>query len=284
MANKRMMSLEVTELLAFDMLGEKAQLIYYKMLQYGDDDGFVTNPKRKVKATKKTLKELEDAGFIYNFSSGVSLIRHWFVHNTIRKDMYKETQHLDLKALVILDKSKVYQMNSVTESAQNCTESVPQIRVDQIREDQIRSEQNRKEQNREDQLREGESRSEKENRGQTVTAVTDACGASLSEKEKNFNDFWELYPNKCDRARTREKFMSLSASFEEIMEGLRHHLKCSQWVTDHGYFVPQPYNWLSRKGWLDRPALYIENPPTGAIGGLGEEEKRAIRRALAPEC
>lgn len=286
MAIKRMVSREVVELLDFDRLSDTAKMGYVYMVLYADDDGFVTNPK-KVGVSKRTVEVLEKTGFVYRFKNGIALIRHWFVHNTIRKDMYKPTVYTEEKALVTLDINKVYHLNSVTEATQDCTKSVPQNREDQIRIDQNREEKINLEQKREEQIRSEESRLEKENRDQTVAAATGACGATLSDidREKNFLIFWELYPNKCEQDRTKARFLTIDADFEEIMEGLRYHLKCNQWVSDDGYFIPKPYNWLCREGWKDRPPLHKEKghekTPVGATGVLGKEELDAIKRALA---
>ena len=284
MAIKRMFSREVIELLGFDVLSDKAKMGYVYLGLNADDDGFVTNPK-KLGVSKLTVEVLEKAGFIYRFSNGTVLIRHWFVHNTIRKDMYKPTLYAEQKALVILDESKVYQMKSVTQPQQSRTQSATQNREEQIKEKQIKEDQNKQDQIKENQIRSEEISLEQENRNETVATATDACGASLGNKEREyyFDVFWEKYPNKCNYSKAKDAFMRLDIPVEEIMEGLEHHLKCNYWVNNNGQFVPFPDKWLNSCGWKNRPPLYIEKPPVGATGGLGKEELAAIQRVLAEE-
>ena len=53
-------------------------------------------------------------GYIFCFKSGVVLIRHFNIHNKIRKDTFKETIHKAEKALVLLTSDKIYEYVSVT--------------------------------------------------------------------------------------------------------------------------------------------------------------------------
>jgi hypothetical protein len=61
-----------------------------------DDDGFV-NPKkimRMLGVSEDDLKVLIAKRFILPFETGVVVIKHWPIHNMIRKDRYKETMYL----------------------------------------------------------------------------------------------------------------------------------------------------------------------------------------------
>ena len=120
--------------------------------------------------------------------------------------------------------------------------------------------------------------------------TTGACGATLSDtdRENNFLIFWEAYPKKAAQDRARAAFMATDEDFEKIMEGLEYNKKSNQWVSDNGFFIPDPHNWLRRSGWKDRPPLYIPKPvgrdgksvPYGDNNRLGPEELAAIQRAV----
>ena len=83
-----------------------AQALYFHLNMRADDDGFINNAKnirRMVGASEDDLKLLMAKRFLITFDNGVVVIKHWRMHNAIRKDRYKPTQYqkqlasLDLK-------------------------------------------------------------------------------------------------------------------------------------------------------------------------------------------
>jgi hypothetical protein len=94
MAEKRMFSKKITDSDAFIELSSSAQALYFHLNQGADDDGFnnqIQNAMFKAHATIDDLKVLMMKNFIIRFESGVIVIKHWRMHNTLRKDRYKET-------------------------------------------------------------------------------------------------------------------------------------------------------------------------------------------------
>jgi hypothetical protein len=80
-----------------------------------DDDGFVNSPKkimRMVGASQDDLKILIAKKFIIPFDNGVVVIKHWKIHNYIRKDTYNETPYKEEKALLELDENNAYRLTS----------------------------------------------------------------------------------------------------------------------------------------------------------------------------
>lgn len=71
-----------------------------------DDDGFVNNAKqikRMIGASDDDLKLLIVKRFIIPFDTGVIVIRHWHIHNQIRKDRYKPTIFMEeMKQLCLI--------------------------------------------------------------------------------------------------------------------------------------------------------------------------------------
>ena len=111
MANKRMFSKQITTSDAFMEMPISSQLLYFHLNMEADDDGFVANPKRIIKmvgANEDDLKVLLGKRFLLSFESGVVVIKHWLLHNAVRKDMYKETQYLDEKKTLQIKDNKVY--------------------------------------------------------------------------------------------------------------------------------------------------------------------------------
>ena len=115
---------------AFIDMPTTARLLYYDLSMRADDDGFINSPKkicRMTGASDDDLKILVMKKFIIPFESGVVVIKHWKIHNYIRKDMYKETKYKDEKATLVLDENKAYTAAcdvSVTTPLQLCDESV----------------------------------------------------------------------------------------------------------------------------------------------------------------
>ena len=80
-----------------------------------DDDGFVNSPKkimRMIGASEDDLRILGVKKFIIPFDNGVVVIKHWKIHNYIRKDTYKETPYKEEKALLELDENNSYRIAS----------------------------------------------------------------------------------------------------------------------------------------------------------------------------
>lgn len=94
MANKRMFSVDVVETDAFLDLPPKTQALYFHLGMRADDDGFVSSPRtivRTIGCTTGDLKQLEAAGYVISFSSGVLVVTDWKVNNTLKSDRYRKT-------------------------------------------------------------------------------------------------------------------------------------------------------------------------------------------------
>lgn len=110
MADRRMISRSIlfsNNLLA---LSVESRYLYVLLISEADDDGFVCSSNlllQMASGTEENLKALEEKGFIFQFPSGVVLVRHWFQHNQIRKDRHHESL-LAEKHLVTTTADKVY--------------------------------------------------------------------------------------------------------------------------------------------------------------------------------
>ena len=96
MANKRMFSVDVVETDAFLDLPPKVQALYFHLGMRADDDGFVSSPRtivRTIGCNAGDLKQLEAAGYVTSFNSGVLVVTDWKVNNFLRKDRHANTVH-----------------------------------------------------------------------------------------------------------------------------------------------------------------------------------------------
>ena len=98
MAEKRMFTQKIIDSDAFLEMPLSAQALYFHLNMRADDDGFVNNPKRVTKlvsASDDDLKILLLKRFIIGFESGVIVIKHWRMHNTLKMDRYHPTDYQD---------------------------------------------------------------------------------------------------------------------------------------------------------------------------------------------
>ena len=98
---------------AFLEMPTTSQLLYFHLSMRADDDGFVNKPKslmRMVGCKDDDLKLLFVKKFLIPFESGVVVIKHWKIHNYIRKDTYTETKYKEEKATLELDENSAYRI------------------------------------------------------------------------------------------------------------------------------------------------------------------------------
>lgn len=87
------------------------QALYFHLNMRADDDGFVNNPKRiqrTIGASEDDLKLLIVKRFVIGFESGVLVIKHWRMHNTLRKDRYNPTQYQEELATLEVKDNNAY--------------------------------------------------------------------------------------------------------------------------------------------------------------------------------
>lgn len=114
MAERRMFAKTIIDSDAFLEMPTTSQLLYFHLAMRADDDGFVNKPKslmRMVGCKDDDLKLLFVKKFLIPFESGVVVIKHWKIHNYIRKDTYTETKYKEEKASLELDENSAYRLS-----------------------------------------------------------------------------------------------------------------------------------------------------------------------------
>ena len=115
MAERRMFAKTIIDSDAFLDMPTSARLLYYDLSMRADDDGFINSPKKIIRMTgaaEDDLKVLIIKKFVIPFENGVVVIKHWFIHNYIRKDTYNETPYKEEKARLLIDENKSYKLIS----------------------------------------------------------------------------------------------------------------------------------------------------------------------------
>ncbi|MFR8512497.1 hypothetical protein [Megasphaera sp.] len=109
MADKRMMSKSVIDTDMFLDMPASTQCLYFHMLLRADDDGFLKNAKtimRTVGASPDDVKLLIAKQYLIPFDTGIMAIKHWRIHNYIKKDRYKPTDCEEIKLLEVNEKGE----------------------------------------------------------------------------------------------------------------------------------------------------------------------------------
>lgn len=137
MANKRMFSNAVIDNDKFLDMPLSTQALYFHLGMKADDDGFIASPKKIIRAvncTEDDLKLLIAKGFVIGFSSGVIVITHFNINNTLKNDRYTPTIHKDELSCLRSDESKIYKLSNhlplETEWFQNGSNVEPQYSID----------------------------------------------------------------------------------------------------------------------------------------------------------
>jgi len=145
MAEKRMFTKRVTNSDEFLSMPNSTQNLYFHLNMEADDEGFVNSPKRIMRtilSSEDDLNLLLMKRFVIGFKSGVIVIKHWKMHNTLRKDRFKPTDYHEEKALLIEKDNGVYTecQPSVNQVSTNGMHSIDKCSVVEVSIDKVSKE------------------------------------------------------------------------------------------------------------------------------------------------
>lgn len=131
MADKRMFTKEIVESDDFLDMPYSARCLYFHINLNADDDGFLNSPNKVMRisdATKDDLNLLIEKRFILSFPGGVICVKHWLMHNTLKKDRYKGTKYQEFLSTLEVKENGAYtekakQTEAETERFQNGIET-----------------------------------------------------------------------------------------------------------------------------------------------------------------
>lgn len=136
MAQKRMFSLQIVDTDAFLEMPLTTQLLYFHLTMRADDEGFVGSPRKIMKMCgfqDDDLKILIAKRFVLSFESGVVVIKHWLIHNTIRMDRFNETSYLEEKKLLKINENRSYTDQMATTRQPNDNQMEPQVKLSKVK-------------------------------------------------------------------------------------------------------------------------------------------------------
>ena len=137
MAERRMFSKRVTDSDAFIEMPSATQALYFHLNQAADDDGFnnqIQVAMMKSHASADDLKILLMKRFIIRFESGVIVIKHWRMHNTLRKDRYTPTSFQEEFSRLGIKENQSYALLHEPDGCQVVANPVPQVSIGKVSE------------------------------------------------------------------------------------------------------------------------------------------------------
>ncbi len=144
LGNHRMFTNTIVDSDKFLEMPLSTQALYFHLGMRADDEGFIGSPKKIIRAvncTEDDLKLLIAKGFVICFESGIIVITHWNLHNTIRKDRKKDTFFQTEKALLSLNESNIYsidnQMTTICQPSGNQMTAQGKLSKDKLSKDNI---------------------------------------------------------------------------------------------------------------------------------------------------
>ena len=145
MAEKRMFTNKIVESDDFLELPFSTRCLYYSLNMNADDDGFLNSPNKVIRiagASEKDLNILIAKRFVLDFGGGIICIKHWRMHNTLKKDRYKPTQYQQEFSMLIIQEDGSYteKNHNGTETEPERNHSIDKDSIDQISLDQEREE------------------------------------------------------------------------------------------------------------------------------------------------
>ncbi len=137
MAQRRMFSLKVTDTDKFLDMSASAQSLYFHLGMHGDDDGFVSSPRKIARAAgcnDDDLRLLVAKEYIIPFESGVVVITDWNINNTLKNDRYHPTIYTAEKSMLTTDCTGRLMLGGGQETTwnQNGTISEPERNLTQL--------------------------------------------------------------------------------------------------------------------------------------------------------
>lgn len=221
MAERRMFAKTIIDSDAFLDMPITARLLYYDLAMRADDDGFVNSPKkimRMIGASQDDLGILIMRKFILPFENGVVVIKHWRIHNYIRRDTYSETTYKEEKELLELDENKAYRFkDNEPSTSRPRTVNVP------LTQDRI-----------------GKDRKDINN--------------NTANFEAEFEEVWQAYPRKERKNDALKAYVAARKAGEDkdtILAGIaKYKAKIAAEKTEPRY-IAQGGTWFNQRRWQD---------------------------------
>lgn len=244
MAERRMFTKKITNSDAFIELSSSAQALYFHLNQDADDDGFnnqVQNAMFKSHSTIDDLKVLMLKNFIIRFESGVIVIKHWRMHNTLRKDRYTPTNFQEEFEMLGIKDNGAYTLSD-SNGCQMVAKRLPQDSKGKVSID--------KNSIGKDSINNGDDLQNEILSASTIPSKKEL----LIQYEQEFDKIWEYYPNKKGKDQAKNKYILArkdGVTYETIAQGLKNYINYIKSENIEPKFIKHGSTWFNQKCWND---------------------------------
>lgn len=270
MAERRMFNKKITDSDAFIELPSSAQALYFHLNQGADDDGFnnqIQIAMFRSHATVDDLKLLMCKNFIIRFESGVIVIKHWRMHNTLRKDRYIPTNFTEEFEMLGIKDNGSYTLGNdgchlvAKRLPQN---SIGKVSIDKVSivKDSINNNGDFENENHQDISIQNEETNVKPSNENEETKPKPSKNEMQEKLETEFAYLWKLYPNKKGKDTAEKKYIyhrKHGTTFEEVKEGLGKYLKEISLKKTPTNYIKHGSTWFNQKCWNDEYDLTPTN-------------------------
>jgi len=240
-------------------MSAEAQALYMHLIMDADDDGFCGQIRPclyKAHASEENLQELIDARYVIRFTSGVVVIKHWLICNTIRKDRYVPTLWTDERnALTVKENGAYTLIDSSAVTSPHVLENAPRAFENAPRDNNERG--------AEDKLSKDKISKDKINNilvndvdRQTSNGEQDDVNqtAKTPDYEAEFDGLWERYPNKKGKRDALRHYVAArkkGVSLKTVSDGLDAYLAYIRAEGTDEKYVKHGSAWFNQHAWED---------------------------------
>lgn len=276
MPERRMFTQKITESDAFTDMPLSSQALYFHLNMSADDDGFVNNPKRIAKsigASEDDLKLLLIKRFILGFDSGVIVIKHWRMHNLLRKDRYNPTQYQEEFKMLKIKDSGAYtedgnQLATIWQPDGN--QMAPQVRIGK---DSIGY------------INNNTIIQDDQNSDIPVQKTKNAPVQKKKSYPDDFEELWQLYPRRIGKDKALKAFLRAKkdgVDKDTIKKGIEAYKAYIEAQGIDPQYIKQGSTWFNQRSWEDE---YTIPTKKGSFYSFEEhhhtkEEDDALEQAL----
>lgn len=279
MAERRMFTKKITDSDAFTELPSSAQALYFHLNQGADDDGFnnqIQIAMFRSHATLDDLKLLMCKNFIIRFESGVIVIKHWRMHNTLRKDRYTPTNFQEEFKLLGIKSNGSYTFSDDIKGIKEdgchlVAERLPQDSIGKVSIDKSS-------------IGKDSINNEHSDESENLPIPSEPTKAEITKSlETEFETIWEHYPNKKGKDNAKTKYIRArknGTTYEEVVQGLKNYLNYIKHNNIDIQYVKHGSTWFNQKCWKDEYPIIEKNGKRPTLKDINMSD---IDRAIAME-
>ena len=269
MAKKRMFNSGVLDTDAFLDMPLSAQALYFHLNLRADDDGFIGNPKRitmNIGASLDDLRLLVLKRFVIAFADGVIVIKHWRMHNVIKKDRYTETNYKEDLALLDIKENGAYTIRDGAQLEPIWSANGAQMEhlssadigrgLDKVKD---------------------QSKVEVEDKVKDTEIKDFRKSNNKHSFDSEFESVWSKYPKKQGKQDAFNKARASGISLEEIENGLDQYLFYIEKTGTDTRYIKNGSTWFNQHCWDDDYTVVEREPQDARYMTKGEQAAKDLK-------